>query len=147
MKSSGAVQWYSPYFPLYLIFWKFSLVLSRWPFKKADFSKNKKIFQFSKIFPRITQILPFFKKQLILCFWNYKITLDCRSKVVNLRPGLVQLKFEPVMPNFISIRFFKDVLKKIWSLLFTHFKLSSFKKWRNIGEIFAEYWRKTVRPT
>ena len=48
---------------------------------------------------------------------------------------------------FLAV-FLKDFLKKIWTLLLTHFKLSIIlsKKWWNIGEIFAEYWQKTARP-
>ena len=47
---------------------------------------------------------------------------------------------------FLSV-FLKDFLKKIWTLLLTHFKLSIFisKTWRNIGEIFPESWQKTAR--
>ena len=53
------------------------------------------------------------------------------------------------MVNFISIRIFESLFKENLNFIINSFQIKRcfFKKWRNIGEIFAEYWQKTARPS
>ena len=48
---------------------------------------------------------------------------------------------------FLSV-FLKDFFKENLNFIIHSFQIKhcSFKKWQNIGEIFAEYWQKTARP-
>ena len=54
----------------------------------------------------------------------------------------------PVMLNFISIRIFERFLKKIWTLLLTHFKLSIIlsKKWRILAKSSRNIGKKRPGP-
>ena len=83
------------------------------------------------------------KRTIIECLWD-QIYQGCKSSA---RPGPAEILGRSCPILFLSV-FLKGFLKKIWTLLLTHFKLSIVlsKKWRNIGEIFAESWQKTARP-
>ena len=107
-------------------------------------------------------LLRFFvtEKRQTIFFQNLSLKQGYKSSGRTVRPGPQKSWDVTARPSwnpepgrsctilFLSV-FLKDFLKKIWTLLLTHFKLSIVlsKKWRNIDEIFAEYWQKTARPS
>ena len=94
------------------------------------------------------------KRTIIECLWD-QIYQGCKSSA---RPGPAEILGRSCPILFLSV-FLKGFLKKIWTLLLTHFKLSivlsksggiSAKSSRNIGKKRPspqKFWAWTARPS